>query len=128
MVYFNQGFKIFLSLAVMDYFKLYLKLEPSYSQYLISLVSLPWSFKILYGLVADNIPICGSRRKSYIIINGVLQFASMIVLAYDSSSNEAVITLLLIFNSLSGAFVDVVVDALMVTHSRIDPKCGSEEL
>ena len=70
--YFLQGFKIFLFLSVKDMFKHYLNLEPNYSQFLFSLMTIPWTCKILYGLISDNIPIMGSKRKSYVIINGAL--------------------------------------------------------
>jgi len=112
----------------MDYFKHYLELEPTYTQYLMSVVSLPWSLKIIYGIIADNIPICGSRRKSYIIINGILQYLSMFVLALGLLEGAVPITCTLVLNSISGAFIDVVVDALMVVQSRLDPEKGSENL
>jgi len=71
-VYFLQGFRVFQGLVMKDLFKLYLELEPEYSQFLSSLTLFPWSFKIIYGFIADNIPIMGSRRKSYIILCGTL--------------------------------------------------------
>ena len=62
--YFNQGCKAMLGLAVKNYYKEYLNLEPGYITKLSSIAGFPWSVKILYGIVSDNVPIFGSKRKS----------------------------------------------------------------
>ena len=59
-------------LAVQDLFKQYLKLDPGLMTGYTTLIGLPWSIKIIYGLISDNVPIAGTRRKSYIIIMGVV--------------------------------------------------------
>ena len=41
-------------------------------QIYISIVHIPWSFKILYGLISDNVSIFGTRRKSWLIIMGLV--------------------------------------------------------
>jgi hypothetical protein len=33
---------------------------------------LPWSLKIIYGLISDNVPICGLKRRPYLIFFGYL--------------------------------------------------------
>lgn len=68
----NHGLWIMATLAVKDYFKTYMGLDPGEMQIYTSIIHIPWSFKILYGLISDNVPICGTRRKSYLIIMGVL--------------------------------------------------------
>jgi len=78
------------------------------------MVILPWSFKIIYGLIADNIPIFGSRRKCYLIINGLSQFLTLFILGLNLTQDEIVVTSLLAINGMNMAFIDVVVDALMV--------------
>lgn len=137
MVFFCQGFKIFLELSVRDLFKQYLNLEPNQSQFLQSIIALPWCFKIVYGLIADNLPIFGSHRKAYIILNGLIQCSVMGLLAMHFTSgtapgglgmNSMYITLLLTVNALNSAFFNVVVNALMVAQSRKDIKNGSSDL
>jgi hypothetical protein len=39
---------------------------------LMSMIYLPWSVKILYGLLSDNLPLFGSRRKSYCVLLGMI--------------------------------------------------------
>ena len=91
---------------------------------------LPWSVKIIYGLISDNIPLFGSKRKSYLLIMAILQSVTMVVLAMqDKESNDVTLVKYSLFLSNVGiAFSDVIVDSLMVIQARKDPEQGSEEL
>ena len=59
-------------LACQDLFKTYMKMDPGDMTVFMSMIHLPWSIKIVYGLISDNVPIMGTRRKSYIVLMGVL--------------------------------------------------------
>lgn len=83
-------------------------------QIYIAAISLPWSFKILYGVISDNVPICGTRRKSWLILMGLFQFLMLILVSTLEPRDPLVVTLLLAGASLSEAFVNVVSDAIMV--------------
>lgn len=90
-----------------------------------SIIMLPWSFKVIYGIVSDNVPVFGLRRRPYLIFFGLLQFV-MMYLAYAYDGDSAVqLTIYLFFASLSAAFSNVVVDAIMVVQTRKDPEFGS---
>jgi MFS-type transporter involved in bile tolerance (Atg22 family) len=91
-----------------------LGLDPGEMQIYISIIHIPWSFKILYGLISDNVPICGTRRKSWLIIMGILQFITIISLALTEPKDPLAVALILATASLSEAFVNVVSDAIMV--------------
>jgi len=91
-----------------------LGLDPGEMQIYISIIHIPWSFKILYGLISDNVPICGTRRKSWLIIMGVLQFITILSLALTEPKDPLAVALILATASLSEAFVNVVSDAIMV--------------
>lgn len=56
----------------------------------------------------------GSRRRSYIIINGITQFLTLLILSLDLSRDEKFVTFLLTLNAVNMAFIDVSVDALVV--------------
>ena len=114
MQYFNQGSKTLVTLASSDLFKAYYGLEPSYVQSIMATIMLPWSIKLLYGLISDNFVICGSRRKSYLLIGALTQFLSMIALAFNSTGNLHFTIACLFLSNLSVAFSDVIVDSLMV--------------
>ena len=90
-----------------------------------SLISLPWSFKILYGLVSDNIPICGTRRKSWIIIMGLIEVISLLILFFTLPEDPIVVIILLMLASMSIAFINVVSNAIMIIQSRKDKNFGT---
>ena len=114
-------------LATSDLFKTYYNLEPGRVQTLQAFTMLPWSFKIIYGLISDNFPIFGSRRKSYLLLMASVQFTTMIALGFQPES-ETSATWLLFFSNLGIAFSDVIVDSLMVIQARRHPNRGSEDL
>ena len=100
-------------------------LDPGEMQIYISIIHIPWSFKILYGLISDNVPIFGTRRKSWLIIMGIIQFITIFSLAMTEPKDPLAVALILATASLSEAFVNVVSDAIMVIQSRRDPEFGS---
>jgi len=112
--YFMIGFREFQMLAVRDYCKHYLELEPDQTQTLVSFVVLPWAFKVLYGLLADNLPLCGSRRKAYLILSGAVACASMMCMVPGTIKDAKQVTLILAIHSAAIAYFEVVVDALMI--------------
>ena len=97
-------------------------------QSLTAFIALPWSIKILYGLISDNFPVFGSRRKSYLLIAAFLQFFSMAGLTYNSKGDLNLAVGFLFMSNLSVALADVIVDSLMVIQSRQYPNEGAEEL
>ena len=90
-------------------------LEPSKLQTLLSTIHIPWSCKIFFGFISDNVPLFGSRRKSYLVLGAIIQILSMTTLsifAYESVALAAVCTFLTIS---SIAFSDVVTDSILIT-------------
>ena len=65
--YFNAGLKFLQYLAIADLFKNYYGLEPGVSQMYTNIIMIPWTTKLLYGIISDTVPICGSRKRSWII-------------------------------------------------------------
>ncbi|GMF33465.1 unnamed protein product [Phytophthora fragariaefolia] len=45
------------------------------------LVVLPWSFKVFYGILSDCRPICGYRRRPYMLIGWGICFAMLVIMA-----------------------------------------------
>jgi hypothetical protein len=119
---------VFLGLTVKDYFKHYLNLQPAESQYFSSLMDLPWTLKVFYGMISDNVPILGSHRNSYLKLTGVLQFAVLFPLCLDSVNHKSTILLLLTLYQLFTAFQDVICDAIMVKVCKVDPINGAPDL
>lgn len=110
-------------------FKHYLNLSPAESQFYNTLVMSPWGFKLFYGLIADNLPIFGSRRRAYVMLNGGIQSLAFIFLVANYSAGSIYLTCFILFiTSVNSAFLDVVVDAMMVSQSKSDSESGSEDL
>ena len=89
---------------------------------------LPWSVKIIYGFLSDNVPIFGSKRRSYLYIGAVMQIFSMSMMATNMILTAELAAAMMFISNISVAMSDVVLDSLMVVQSRIDPKHGSEDL
>jgi hypothetical protein len=47
-----------------------------------SIATLPSALKIIFGFVSDNVPICGYRRKPYMLFGWMCTVGSMIILLY----------------------------------------------
>jgi hypothetical protein len=114
MQYFNQGSKVLTSLAMSSLFKDEYGLDPGYSQTLSSIIMLPWAFKIVYGLISDNVPIFGSKRRSYCILLSFMQVVCTILVSFYFGKNEYIPTVLLTITSATIAALDVIVDSIMV--------------
>ena len=95
---------------------------------MITIVMVPWGAKILYGIISDTVPIFGSRKKSWLIVMGLLQFVALMVCAFAKISNPYILCGFLSLTQVSGAFMDVIVDAMMVIQAKRDPLNGSQEL
>jgi len=66
----NFGISILIALVTQDLFKAYMNCDPDEMQIYTTIISLPWVFKIFYGLISDNVPICGLKRRPYLIFFG----------------------------------------------------------
>lgn len=89
---------------------------------------MPWVLKLFYGIVADTVPIFGSRKKSWLVMMGLLQFISLSCVSLIVIETPEYAALLLALMSFSGAFIDVIMDALMVIEAKKNPARGSQEL
>lgn len=106
-----------------------MKLDPGDMTKYMSIIHIPWSIKIVYGLISDNVPIMGTRRKSYIVLMGIVQFCSLVAIYFLNETKTALsISILLTFSAMSEAFVNVVADAIMCIQARKDPEHGSQDL
>ncbi|CAK9191422.1 unnamed protein product [Sphagnum jensenii] len=117
MVYFVQGILGLSRLAVSFFLKDNLHLDPAETAFLTGFSALPWLIKPLYGFISDGVPLFGYRRRSYLVLCGLLGALSWGSLALFVDNKYAAITLILL-SSLSVAFADVVVDSIVVERAR----------
>lgn len=129
LVYFVQGIIGLSSLAITFYYKDKLNLEPSELSFLGSITTIPWIIKPLYGFISDTFPLFGYKRKSYLILSGLLSSSSWLSMSYLVNNNnnniKYISILLLTLSSLGIAFSDVLVDAIVVTKSKNKKLSGS---
>ena len=95
---------------------------------MLATIHIPWSCKIIFGFISDNVAICGSKRKSYLIICSLLQVISMLTLTFFTYDSVALAATCTFLTTLSIAFSDVIVDSLIVIQARKDPVNGSAYL
>jgi len=81
------------------------------------ITGLPWIIKPLWGMISDNIPLFGYRRKSYLLVGGLLAALCFFALSTFSISAYTGVTILLIA-SLCGAFNSVIGEALIVESAQ----------
>jgi MFS-type transporter involved in bile tolerance (Atg22 family) len=79
-----------------------------------SIIAIPFSIKVFFGIISDNIKIFGLRRKPYLIFFAFVQAIVMFCLFYFDSDSVLVVVLLLTLASLTNAFSNVVIEAILV--------------
>ncbi|XP_078430909.1 major facilitator superfamily protein isoform X1 [Wolffia australiana] len=126
-VYFVQGVLGLSRLAVSFYMKDDLHLDPAETAVITGISALPWLVKPLYGFISDSIPLFGYRRRSYLIMSGLLGALSWSLMAtiVDSKYSTGFCILL---SSLSVAVSDVVVDSMVVERARGESQSTSGSL
>lgn len=85
-----------------------------------ALLALPWTFKPLFGLLTDFVPLAGTRRRSYLVLASAATSLAFLVLWAMPLPVGAARTLLLwlTFATAAVACSDVVCDALMVERGQ----------
>jgi len=85
-----------------------------------AILALPWSLKLLYGLLTDFVPFAGTRRRSYLLLTTSLTIAALgyLYLAPPQPGADLRLLLLLLIPTVGVAFSDVVVDALMIEKGQ----------
>ncbi|EPS67298.1 hypothetical protein M569_07475, partial [Genlisea aurea] len=127
MVYFVQGVLGLSRLAVNFYLKDDLRLDPAETAVISGVSSLPWLVKPLYGFISDSFPLLGYRRRSYLVLSGLLGAFSWFLMATAVDSKYGV-AFCIFLGSLSVAFSDVVVDSMVVERARGESQSVSGSL
>ena len=94
--YFNNGMRILAITSINYLFKDHYQLDPGTAQTLMVISNFPWSLKLLYGLIADNCTIGGSRKKGFMLVGATLEFIALQVLFWvQFTADQALIVALL---------------------------------
>ena len=94
-----------------------LHFNPADSSRANSLSYIPWMIKPIFGLISDSLPICGYRRKSYLLINSIFFIGTFLSLYLWCHISWVAIGCL-ILGSFNMAFCNVIGEALVVESSN----------
>ena len=137
-IYFVEGALGLARLAQTFLLKDELHLGPAELSALTGVFALPWTIKPLYGFLSDGVPLFGYRRRSYLILCGILGCLSYLALGFDFAgtvSDDWTLTATvfsLLLSSACVAYCYVVADCIVVQQTRDsdDPQvaCGLQSL
>lgn len=87
-----------------------------------TLHKLPWSLKVVCGIISDSIPIAGYRRKPWLIIGwiGFVIFNLLLVKIGDPSITQTIVLVFLLTCFL--VLADVCTDTLCVERAAFEPE------
>ena len=118
-IYFVQGAMAISQLAVSFFLKDDLGLSPAEVASMVGITMLPWTVKPLYGLISDGFPVFGYRRRPYLLLSSVLGIFAWASMALWVSTPFWAIAMIAV-GSLSLAFSDAIIDALIVQRARLE--------
>jgi len=111
---FAQGFRRLLELGLYFLFKDKLGLQPGEITLLLGIMALPWVAKIFLAIFSDNITCCGSRRKSYLIINSSINIFSIVLLMmFGIACGKIFIMFCIVTSQICMTWCDAISDALI---------------
>ena len=127
-VYTVQGARDALNIAFFYYFQAIFNFGPSELQQFQSYITIPWTIKMFYGLMIDTLPICGYKRKPYILIFGMLGPITVLITIIYGHHSYSVQLIFMIINSICTAFCDVIAVKYFLFHSLIHSLSKIQEL
>lgn len=126
-IYFVEGALGLARLAQTFLLKDELHLGPAELSALTGIFTLPWTIKPLYGFLSDGFPLFGYRRRSYLVLAGLIGCLSYSAVGHDFwgllgdstvKDNVAYTVGALVVSSACIAVSDVVADGIVVQKTR----------
>src|SRR5262245_8506226 len=81
MIYYAYGALGLVGIAQTFWVKEALSFTPAELAAIAVWLTLPWTVKMVFGQLADSVPILGSQRRAYVFIGAALVAAGMVILA-----------------------------------------------
>lgn len=104
-------------------------LEPDEVTLLIAISITPWLFKIFFAICSDSVTLCGTRRKSYLIINSIVNtFAIILLMLLGLKLGKVFIMTCVVIANMALTWLDTLAEALIAQASRYDLKNGAANL
>ena len=115
------GLSTFSTLAISYFLKDNLNASPTQSSIINSILNIPSIIQPFFGLLSDFFPLCGYRRKYYIIICGIIQTFCWLIMKYSSFSLTFATFLLFICNCCV-SFCIILTDSIVIQLSNYSKK------
>lgn len=82
------------------------------------IMSLPWSFKLLYGFLSDGISIFGMRRKPYFVAGWLIYIMANFILAFQTRPSIQMLAIMMLIQTMGYVCSDVMTDTMIVEQSK----------
>mmetsp|Transcript_23931 Transcript_23931/g.41699 ORF Transcript_23931/g.41699 Transcript_23931/m.41699 type:complete len:517 (-) Transcript_23931:572-2122(-) len=129
MSYFGVGFADQFTYTPVYYYMIdYLGASNAEQNTVITLMFLPWSFKLIYGLLSDVVPIRGQRRKPYLIAGWMIYGLSNLVLVAIGEPQIPSLAAWVLMMGMGYMLADVMGDTLVVERSRTEGRASKGRL
>ncbi|CAM9748257.1 unnamed protein product [Ascophyllum nodosum] len=99
-----------------------LNAQPSQQNTLSILMTVPWSFKLVYGFISDVLPIGGLRRKPYLVVGYFTSSLCYVALALTPQVGIQALSGVLFLATMGQIMGDVMADTLVVERARSEPE------
>lgn len=119
-IYFVEGALGLARLAQTFLLKDELHLGPAEMSALTGIFALPWTIKPLYGFLSDGLPLFGYKRRSYLVLCGILGSLAYTSVALGGRDITTTVVSLLLASACV-ACSDVVADGMVVELTRKSP-------
>jgi len=116
-VYFVQGILGLARLAISFFLKDDLGLNPAQVAALTGIAAIPWVVKPFFGFISDAVPLFGYRRRSYLLLSGIMGTLGWLALATIAQTPVTAAAAMFVI-SVSVAIADVIADSLVVERAR----------
>ena len=111
---FTQGFRRMLEFGLYIVFQHKLNLEPGEVTLLLGIMAFPWCLMIFFAIFADSVTCCGSRRKSYLIANSIVNIIALcLLMAFGVRTGKYFIMVCVIISQACMTWCDAISDALI---------------
>ena len=119
LTYFFQGCLGLVGLAIPLYYKT-LGFSVAQIATISAIAGFPWYIKIVFGMITDNYPILGYRRKPYVILSTLISLSGWLLLLILKDPSYWHLVFCGLLYTTGYCLRDVVVDAKIAEHSKKD--------
>lgn len=112
----SNGFFSLPNLAVNYLYKDYYKLEPAASSSLTNLNSIASNLQFIYGFISDTFPICGYKRKPYLVICTLVSISCLSIM-YFFKLKLGIFVMFNFLYQITCSFINILAEALIIESS-----------